>query len=56
MHRSLSVSLQFILSENYSTRRCTFDVFVGGDKFHILLIHNLTSFKHFKIRLDTEFT
>ena len=47
MHRSLSVSLQFILSENYSTYRCSYDVFMGGSELHILLIHSLVSLKHF---------
>ena len=39
--RSPSASFQLVFSENCSTCRCTFDVFVEGGEFHILLLHHL---------------
>lgn len=38
---SLFANLQLVFSENCSTGRCIFDVFVGGDEFHILLLYHL---------------
>lgn len=41
LNRSSSVSSQFIFSENCSTCLYIFDVFVGGDELHILIVHHL---------------
>lgn len=35
-----STSIQQVFCENCSTRRCIFDVFVGGDRLHVLLFHH----------------
>ena len=40
LYRSPSASFQLVFSENCSTCRCTFDVFVEGSEFHILLLHH----------------
>ena len=37
LYRSSSASFWLGLCENCSTCRCSFDVFVGGGEFHILL-------------------
>ena len=34
------VSFQLVFCEIRSTCRCIFDVFAGGDKFHVLLLHH----------------
>ena len=34
LYKGLSASLQVVFSENYSTCRCIFDVFVRGGEFH----------------------
>ena len=41
LYKSLSASLHFIFSENFSTCRCIFDVFIGGSELHGLLFHGL---------------
>lgn len=41
LYRSPSASFQLVFSENCSTCRCSFDVFVEGGEFHILLLHHL---------------
>ena len=41
LYKSLSASLQLVFSENCSTSRCIFDVFMGRGELLILLIHRL---------------
>lgn len=41
MYSSLSAGLLFVSSENFSTGRCVFDLFLGGDEFHVLLLCHL---------------
>ena len=41
LYRSLSASLQLVFTESCSTRRCIFDVFVGGGKFSVFLLYHL---------------
>ena len=41
LYRSSSASFWLIFSENCSTCRCIFDVFMEGDEFHILLLCHL---------------
>ena len=41
LYRSPSACFQLAFSENYSTRRCIFDVFVGGGELQVLLLHHL---------------
>ena len=41
LYRNLSASFQLVCSENYSTCRCIFDLFMGGGEFHVLLLHHL---------------
>ena len=48
LFRILSARLQLIFSENCSTCRCIFDVFVVGGEFHVLLLYHLC-FKKLKI-------
>ena len=38
LYRSLSASFQLVFSENFSTCRYIFNVFMGGGKFCILLL------------------
>ena len=45
LYRSLSDSFQLVFSENFSTCRCIFEVFIGGVEFHVLLLH-LSSSPH----------
>ena len=39
-----SCQFQLVFSENWSTCRCIFDVFVEGGEFHVLLLHHLGQF------------
>ena len=41
LFQSLSASCQLVFSENYSTGRCIFNVFVLGREFYVLLLHRL---------------
>lgn len=41
LFQSLSASCQLVFSENYSTGRCIFNVFVLGREFHVLLLYRL---------------
>ena len=49
LYRSCSTSLQLVFSENSSTCKCIFDVFVGGGEFYILLLCRLDLSKNRKI-------
>ena len=53
---SLSTRLQFVFSENSSTCRCIFDMFVRGDDLSILLgcHHDLHSIKTFSLGLTSK--
>ena len=41
LYRYSSASFQLVSCENFSTRRCIFDVFKGGGDLHILLFCHL---------------
>lgn len=38
-YRNSCASFQLIFHKNYNTYRCIFDVFLGGDELHVLLIY-----------------
>ena len=41
LYKSVSASFQLVFSENCSTCRCIFVMFMGRDNLHILLLHHL---------------